>query len=193
MMMDTVSDPYVSLEFTPNPNTLKYVVEVKFLDKGAANFVQGANTESSPLATELFKVPGVTGVMVGRNFVTVTKADSSEWDQIHPSAEATVKNFIMAGKPAVIILEAPALDPSFPHVTGTEVERQIKQILDDEIRPAVARDGGDISFDKYENGVVYLFMHGSCAGCPSSTMTLKMGIETRLKELIPEIQEVVAI
>ncbi len=189
------SDIYVSLEFTPNPNTLKYVVEETLLEKGAANFIDQASAGKSPLATKLFGTPGISAVMIGRNFITITKADSHEWDQIHSATENTIKEYIASGENALSADFIETAEKKQKEFTGnkTEIETQIIKILDEEIRPAVAMDGGDITFDRFENGTVYLFMQGSCAGCPSSTLTLKMGIETRLKELIPEVIEVVAI
>ena len=180
----------VSLEFTPNPNTLKFVVNLTLLEKGAANFTSLESAQNSTLAQRLFKVEGVTGVMIGRNFVTVSKGDSGDWEKIHQlSFDAISEHLNSGGKAVETAVESPA-----NHLQATgEIEVQIRKVLDEEIRPAVAMDGGDITFDKYEDGVVYLFLQGSCSGCPSSTMTLKMGIETRLKELIPSIKEVVAI
>lgn len=187
----SASEPYVSLEFTPNPNTLKYVVEKMLLEKGAANFVSADSAAESPLALRIFKTPGVSAVMIGRNFVTITKADNVEWDQIHTPTEATIKEFLVSDE--VAITKTATLETVSSTGNNADIENRIKEVLDNEIRPAVAQDGGDITFDRYENGVVYLLMQGSCAGCPSSTITLKMGIETRLKELIPEIIEVQSI
>jgi Fe-S cluster biogenesis protein NfuA len=183
-------DVYVSLEFTPNPNTLKYSVNRELLATGAANFVDKAKAElRSPLASRLFDVPGISGVMIGRNFVTVTKTEAGDWDVVHKSSSTIIEEHLKAGLP--VLTDAPAEDA---HKGGsTEIENKIRTILDQEIRPAVAMDGGDITFEKFEDGVVYLYMQGSCAGCPSSTATLKMGIETRLREAIPEVQEVVAV
>lgn len=179
----------IGLEFTPNPNTLKYVVEKLLVDRGAANFVNAESAEKSILAKNLFQISGIQAVMIGRNFVTVTKAEDVEWDQVHSKSEETIKTFLLSGESAV--------NADFFAVVSSanagSVESKILEILENEIRPAVAMDGGDITFDKFENGVVYLYMQGSCAGCPSSTMTLKMGIETRLKEVLPEVLEVVAI
>jgi Fe-S cluster biogenesis protein NfuA len=181
---------YVSLEFTPNPNTLKYSVNRQLLESGAANFVRKQDAEErSPLAAKLFAIPGISGVMIGKNFVTVTKTEDGDWDVVHKGASSVIETHLSEGGIAV--------DPnavSAAHKGGdTDTEKRIREILDNEIRPAVAMDGGDITFEKYEGGVVYLYMQGSCAGCPSSTATLKMGIENRLKEAIPEVLEVVAV
>jgi len=180
----------VSLEFTPNPNSLKFVVNRSLLEKGAANFPNRQSAEKSPLALKLFDIQGIAGVMVGHNFVTVTKAENGDWEKIHEASVNIITSHLEAGGSVV---DGDVSAPSNHTSALGEIETKIRKVLDDEIRPAVAMDGGDITFDKYEDGVVYLFLQGSCSGCPSSTLTLKMGIETRLKELIPEIKEVVSI
>jgi Fe-S cluster biogenesis protein NfuA len=186
-----MSQVEVSLEFTPNPNTLKFVVNQALLEKGALNFTSLDAAEKSPLAQKLFGVAGVAGVMIGHNFVTVTKNEEGDWEKIHQgSLDAITQHLSAGGK----VFEGDASSAPTNHTQATgEIELKIRKVLDEEIRPAVAMDGGDITFDKYEDGVVYLFLQGSCSGCPSSAMTLKMGIEGRLKEMVPEIKEVVAI
>ncbi|OFZ18755.1 MAG: iron transporter [Bdellovibrionales bacterium GWB1_55_8] len=180
-------DVYVSLEFTPNPNTLKYVVSSQLLDRGAANFTDMASAEKrSPLAVKLLGIAGVSGVMIGRNFVTVTKTEEGDWDAVHQNASSLIEKHLASDEP-VLIGEDVAKEGQ------SETERQIIEILDQEIRPAVAMDGGDITFERYDDGIVYLHLQGACAGCPGATMTLKMGVENRLREAIPEIREVVAI
>ena len=184
----------IQLEWTPNPNTLKYVVDVRLIPTGAANFTsKEAAAERSPLASRLFAIPGVAGVMVGPTFVTVTKGDEGEWDELNDGVMEALETHIGAGEPVLIGEAAAAATAPVAAGPEGEVTERIRQILDDEIRPAVANDGGDITLDRYEAGIVYLHMKGSCSGCPSSTMTLKMGIESRLREVIPEVQEVVAI
>ncbi len=186
-----MSELDVSLEFTPNPNTLKYVVNQPLLEKGAANYTSLESASNSPLAQKLLSVEGIVGVMIGRNFITVSKNDAGDWEKIYQTGLQTITNHLKDG---LKVVEGEISGSTDKHESATgEIETKIKKILDDEIRPAVAMDGGDITFDKYQDGVVYLFLQGSCSGCPSSTMTLKMGIETRLKEAIPEIKEVVAI
>jgi len=184
-----MQDLVVSLEFTPNPNTLKFVVNRELLAQGAANFADRSKADGkSTLASKLFNTPGVGGVMIGRNFVTITKTETGDWDIVHEKSRDILEQHLSAGLP---IVDESAMNANAQG--GGDVEQKIREILDNEIRPAVAMDGGDITFDKYEDGVVYLFLQGSCAGCPSSTATLKMGIETRLREAIPEIREVVSI
>jgi Fe-S cluster biogenesis protein NfuA len=186
---------YVSLEFTPNPNTLKYSVNRELLARGAANFTRAEQAKSSPLAAKLFGVPGIAGVMIGKNFVTVTKAEDGDWENVHRSCSTIIEQHLASGEKVLDEeLETSSERSSGAHAPADgKIVRKIREILDNEIRPAVAMDGGDITFEKFENGVVYLYMQGSCSGCPSSTMTLKMGIETRLREAIPEVQEVVSV
>lgn len=188
--MSADSDVYVSLEFTPNPNTLKYSVNRQLLDKGAVNFIDKSDAESrSPLAAKLFAIPGISGVMLGRDFVTVTKTEEGDWDVVHKNSSSVIQSHLSQNE-AVLNDEGPVA----AHKGGdSDIENKIREILDQEIRPAVAMDGGDITFEKFEDGVVYLYLQGSCSGCPSSTATLKVGIETRLRDAIPEVREVVSI
>ncbi len=182
----------IQLEWTPNPSTLKYVVDTKLLPRGAMNFTDRAIAlEKSPLVSKLFGIKGVQAVMLGTNFVTVTKGDEGEWDELNDGVMSMIDQHLTAGEEVV---KAEFLETQAPTVVGgSEIEGRIREILDAEIRPAVAMDGGDITLDRFEDGIVYLHMKGSCAGCPSSTATLKMGIETRLKEAFPEVVEVVAL
>ncbi len=180
----------VSLEFTPNPNTLKYSVNRSLLEQGAVHFVKKTfDASHSPLASRLFGIPGIVGVMIGTHFVTVTKAEDGDWDEVHRLTTSVLEEHLAAGLPIVDLSRLQS-----GHQGGdTEIEAKIRLILDREIRPAVAMDGGDITFEKFEAGVVFVHLKGSCSGCPSSTMTLKSGIEARLKQEIPEVLEVVSI
>src|SRR5262249_43071051 len=153
------------------------------LEKGAANFPLGSDTEDSPLAKKLFGVSEVHGVMIGRNFITLTKSDAGEWDQIYKASLEIISSHLKSDESVVSSVPRSTSSSNSAGEVG-EAETKIRQILDDEIRPAVARDGGDITFSKFEDGIVYLYMQGACSGCPSSTMTLKMGIENRLKEVL---------
>lgn len=184
----------IQLEWTPNPNTLKYVVDTALLPRGAMNFVsKDVADEKSPLARRLFDIKGVMAVMLGTNFVTVTKGDEGEWDELNDGVMLTLDQHLAEGAVVVKPEVLEAMQAASQNLSGGAMEQRIREILDVEIRPAVAMDGGDITLDRFENGTVYLHMQGSCAGCPSSTATLRMGIETRLREAIPEIVEVVAI
>ncbi|MEZ4815103.1 MAG: NifU family protein [Bdellovibrionota bacterium] len=185
----------VDLEFTPNPNSLKYITNPPLIEKGGANFKNlEAAKGKSPLAEKLFALEGVNSVMVAQNFVTVSIASFDRLTELNDEIMAEVKKFLESGEKA-ITADIETLDSG--HSTQrqdlTDVEKTIVEILDKEIRPSVAMDGGDITFEKYEDGILFLQMKGSCAGCPSSTMTLKMGIENRLRQIIPDLIEVVSI
>jgi len=180
----------IQLEWTPNPSTLKYVLDRPLLPYGALNLTSREEAAArSPLAERLMDVKGVAAVMLGPNFVTVTKGAEGEWDELNDSVMAALEAFAESGQPAV--KEGALVRPS-PE-GASEAERKIRHLLETEIRPAVAMDGGDISLSRYENGVAYLHMQGSCAGCPSSQATLKQGIESRLRELVPDLLEVVPV
>lgn len=182
----------IHLEFTPNPNTLKFVTNKTLLDRGAVNYPTKDKLETSPLVAKLFGVPGVSGVLVGSNFVTVTKSPDGSWDVVAEEVPKVLEVHLNNNEK----IFADGFDPNArPESTGkdAEIENKIRDVLDQEIRPAVAMDGGDITFGKFENGIVYLHLQGSCSSCPSSIATLKMGVETRLKEVIPEVKEVVQV
>ena len=141
----------------------------------------------SPLAVRLFHIPGVTNVFFGADFVTVTKAADKDWFMMKPPVLGAIMEHFVSGDPVV---HEGAADTEAAAPDDDEVVLQIKELLDTRVRPAVAMDGGDIVFEGFENGVVYLQMHGACSGCPSSTMTLKAGIENMLRHYIPEVTEV---
>ncbi|MGK5086716.1 NifU family protein [Bdellovibrionota bacterium FG-2] len=185
-------DVSVSLEFTPNPNTLKYSVNRELLSQGAMNYTQVQTAvKSSPLAALLFAVSGVSGVMVGKNFVTVSKTEEADWDTVHREASKTIQDYLT--KNQSVFLEGAVEAARASKKPASQVEAQIRDILDHEIRPALAMDGGDVAFEKFEDGIVYLYLQGACAGCPGAAATLKMGIEARLREMIPEVLEVVSV
>lgn len=180
-------------ERTPNPNCLKWVLGDSFAPTGtAASFESRPSTDVSPLASVLFTIDGVEEVFVAASFLTVSKAETVEWlDIAHPIVEA-IKAHVSSGEP---VLGSSYESPERPVVCdeqGEELVARICRVIDEQIRPAVARDGGDVVFVSYRDGVVELQMKGACSGCPSATLTLKTAIETRLREAIPQIQEVVA-
>ncbi len=179
---------FIQTESTPNPATLKFLPGQSVLEVGTADFPAPDTADSSPLATRIFAVDGVTGVFMGLDFVTVTKAETVEWDHIKPAILGAIMEHYQSGAKAV---EGEASSGHAEH-TGEdgEIVGQIKELLDTRVRPAVAQDGGDITFHGFDRGVVYLHMQGACAGCPSSTLTLKMGIENLLRHYIPEVLEV---
>jgi Fe-S cluster biogenesis protein NfuA len=184
----------IQLEWTPNPSTLKYVVDTKLLPSGAMNFTKPElAADKAPLAEKLFGIKGVVGVMIGTNFVTVTKGDDGEWDELNDGVMAAIDTHLSGGGVVVNPEVLAEREKAFAEGGPGGVEGRIREILDNEIRPAVAMDGGDITLDRFEGGVVYLTMKGSCSGCPSSTATLKQGIESRLREAIPEVTEVVSV
>ncbi len=181
---------FIQTESTPNPATLKFLPGQTVLSAGTADFVTAEAAESSPLAQRVFAVSGVTGVFLGHDFVTVTKDDGSEWDHIKPAILGAIMEHFQSGQP-VLGQEVTAASGHADHDgEDREIVDQIKELLDTRVRPAVAQDGGDITFHGFERGVVYLHMQGACAGCPSSTVTLKMGIENLLRHYIPEVTEV---
>ena len=165
---------FIQTESTPNPATLKFLPGQQVLDAGTADFPAADTAGNSPLASRIFGVNGVTGVFLGTDFVTVTKQDGVEWDHVKPAIQGSEG----AGGHAEHSGE------------DAEIVGQIKELLDTRVRPAVAQDGGDITFHGFDRGIVYLHMQGACAGCPSSTVTLKMGIENLLRHYIPEVVEV---
>lgn len=183
----------VYYEATPNPNSMKFLATAQIAGE-SVNFLTAAEAAlRSPLAVKIFGFPWAAGVFIGPNFVTVSKQEWVDWEILAEPLSGLIQEHLNSGAPVLIAPAAgseAAADVDDP--SDSPIVKQIKKILREEIRPAVAMDGGDITFDKYEEGRVYLHMHGSCAGCPSSTFTLKEGIETRLKEAIPEIQEVVS-
>jgi Fe-S cluster biogenesis protein NfuA len=181
---------FIQTETTPNPATLKFLPGQSVLDVGTADFPTAETAGTSPLATRLFAVDGVTGVFFGIDFVTVTKSDTMEWDHIKPALLGAIMEHYQSGD-SVMGADHKASSGHAEH-TGEdgEIVGQIKELLDSRVRPAVAQDGGDITFHGFERGVVYLHIQGACAGCPSSTLTLKMGIENLLRHYIPEVTEV---
>ena len=176
-------------ERTPNPNSIKWVLGQALVEGSiSAHFDSAPPASVSPLAARLFEIEGVEGAFFASNFATITKRDDVEWTDIAQPIVDAIKEVVGAG--------GSALGDDFEADTteaGGEVVARIRRILDDEVRPAVAMDGGDIVFAGFRDGVVELYMHGACSGCPSSTATLKMGIEARLREEIPEVREVVAL
>ena len=182
---------FIQTEQTPNPSTLKFLPGRVVMDKGTMDFAGVDTAAASPFAKRLFAVDGVERVFFGADFVTVTKADDKDWQILKPSILGGIMEHYTSGEP-VIAGEAAASSGDASE-DDDEVVAQIKDLLETRIRPAVAQDGGDIVFHDFREGVVYLQMQGSCSGCPSSTATLKMGIENLLKHYVPEVVEVQAV
>jgi len=180
---------FIQTESTPNPATLKFLPGQNVLEVGTADFPTVEAASASPLANRIFAVEGVTGVFFGIDFMTVTKADAVEWDHIKPAILGAIMEHYQSGAPVITGEQAASGHAEHTGEDG-EIVNQIKELLDTRVRPAVAQDGGDITFHGFERGIVYLHMQGACAGCPSSTLTLKMGIENLLRHYIPEVVEV---
>ena len=188
---------FIQTESTPNPATLKFLPGKVVLEDGTADFRDASTAgDSSPLAARLFSVPGVVGVFFGYDFVTVTKEDGPDWQHLKPAILGAIMEHFMSGQP-VMASTSHAADnraadtgDEFYDQADEEIVLTIKELLDTRVRPAVAQDGGDITFRGFENGTVFLHMKGACAGCPSSTATLKHGIQNLLRHFVPEVQQV---
>lgn len=178
---------FIQTEPTPNPSTLKFLPGRDVMGRGTADFLTAEGATSSPLAVRLFAVEGVASVFLGGDFITVGKPAEVEWAVLKPQVLAAIMEHYASGEP-VLVESAGAADSS----GDSDIVKQIKELLETRVRPAVAQDGGDITFRAFEDGIVYLHLQGSCAGCPSSTATLKHGIENMLKYYVPEVVSVQA-
>lgn len=177
------------LEANPNPNSLKFVANYMLVPEGESfDFPDKAAAEHAPLALELFELDYVERVFFMSNFVTVTKAEDKEWEEIKEELKAIIKNYLEQDKPLITKFS----ETTQAAIEESEIERNIKNILDEYVRPAVEQDGGAISFHSYNEGVVKVLLQGSCSGCPSATITLKAGIENLLKRMVPEVTTVEA-
>jgi Fe-S cluster biogenesis protein NfuA len=180
---------FIQTESTPNPATLKFLPGQAVMETGTADFPSADTAGPSPLAKRIFGVSGVAGVFFGPDFVTVTKDEPIDWNHIKPAILGAIMEHFQSGLP---VLEGDDVSGGHAEHSGPDsaIVGQIKELLDTRVRPAVAQDGGDITFHGFDRGIVYLHMQGACAGCPSSTITLKMGIENLLRHYIPEVVEV---
>ncbi|WP_108263486.1 NifU family protein [Mangrovicoccus ximenensis] len=181
---------FIQTESTPNPATMKFLPGQAVLQAGTADFPSAEAAAKSPLASRIFEVEGVVAVFFGHDFVTVTKDEATDWDHIKPAILGAVMEHFQSGAPVMEGEQPTAAGHADHDGPDGEIVSQIKDLLDTRVRPAVAQDGGDITFHGFEKGIVYLHMQGACAGCPSSTLTLKMGIENLLRHYIPEVIEV---
>ncbi|MBL8668071.1 MAG: NifU family protein [Rhodospirillales bacterium] len=179
---------FIQTELTPNPATLKFLPGCAVMPEGTANFTQAEEAVRSPLAQRLFAVEGVAGVFLGSDFVTVTKTIDCDWDSLKPMVLAGMMDHFTSGQP--VLAEGSSVPAGDGDVDDDEITAQIKELIETRVRPAVAQDGGDILFRGFEDGIVYLHMQGACSGCPSSTATLRHGIENMLRYYVPEVQEV---
>ena len=180
---------FIQTEDTPNPDTLKFMPGDTVLKTGSVDYSNKESSVSSPLASRLFEIDGVSRVFLSSDFISVTKETDLEWNNLKPSILTGIMEHYSSGLPALNNEKEFKINDS---AEDTEIVKQIKDLLETRVRPAVAMDGGDISFCSFEEGVVTLQMKGACAGCPSSTATLKMGIENMLRHYIPEVTEVKA-
>ena len=184
---------FIQTEATPNPATLKFIPGREVLSTGTLDFRSATDAAASPLAHRLFEIDGIEGVFLGADFISVTKKDSEAWQHLKPAILGAVMEHYLSGAPMVEgadtgdddDAEAEFYDPADAEIVGT-----IKELIETRVRPAVANDGGDIIFRGFKDGIVFLHMRGACAGCPSSTATLRGGIENLLRHFCPEVQEV---
>jgi Fe-S cluster biogenesis protein NfuA len=176
---------FIETEGTPNPATLKFLPGRDVMGAGTADFAVAEAAARSPLACALFALPGVARVFLGGDFVTITKTDEISWQALKPQVLGAIMEHFVAGRPVIEGLAAETDEDVAPE--DAEIVAQIKELLDTRVRPAVAGDGGDIVFRGFRDGVVRLHMQGSCSGCPSSSATLKHGIENMLRHYVPEV------
>lgn len=182
---------FIQTEQTPNPQTLKFLPGKAVMNEGTAFYQNIDEAVNSPFAKRLFALDGVEGVFFGSDFITITKNDSYDWQVMKPSVLGGIIDHFNSNDLTVEKSDRNNLEKSSGiNEDDSEIVKQIKELLDTRVRPAVAMDGGDIIYNNFEDGIVYLKMQGACSGCPSSTATLKMGIENMLKHYIPEVQEV---
>ncbi len=183
---------FIQTEATPNPATLKFMPGREVLAKGTADYRSVTEADASPLAKRLFDVDGVTGVFLGSDFISVTKGET-EWQHLKPMVLGAIMEHFMSG--AATVAGESGNDTSEGNYDPDDepIVAMIKDLIETRVRPAVAQDGGDITFSGYREGIVYLQMRGACAGCPSSTATLRHGIENLLKHFCPEVEEVQAV
>ncbi len=182
---------FIQTEQTPNPQTLKFLPGKVVMEEGTAFYQTVDEAQQSPFARRLFEVDGVEGVFFGSDFITITKSEKYEWQVLKPSVLGGIIDHYNSGEMTIEKSKEKESEKSTnKNQNDSEIVKQIKELLDTRVRPAVAMDGGDIIYNDFEDGIVYLKMQGACSGCPSSTATLKMGIENMLKHYIPEVQEV---
>ena len=186
---------FIQTEPTPNPNTLKFLPGQDVLADKTAFYTSKENAGESPLAQALFELPDIRAIFYGSDFITVTKTEAASWDVLKAQILTTIMEHYQSGNPLMVAgdKKAAATDGKKYDAEEQEIVDQIKELLETRVRPAVAQDSGDIIFHSYEDGIVKLEMHGACSGCPSSTATLKSGIENMLKHYVPEVREVEAV
>jgi Fe-S cluster biogenesis protein NfuA len=180
---------FIQTETTPNPQTLKFLPGKPVLEAGTKFYTNETAAEESPLALNLFRIQGVNAVFLGSDFITITKDETFDWALLKPDLLTRIMDFFVAGHP---VIHQRDKTPQTAE-EDSEIVAEIKELIEMRVRPAVAMDGGDIVFHSFKDGIVYLEMHGSCSGCPSSSLTLKSGIENMLKHYLPEVIAVEAV
>lgn len=183
---------FIQTEETPNPETLKFLPGQAIMKQGNAEFKSQEDAVDAPLAMRLFQMQGVENVFFGSDFVSISKASDTDWSMLKPMILAALMEHLSTGQP-IINDNYNVAGHADDEEDDDELTMQIKELLDTRVRPMVAQDGGDITFESFEDGIVYLKMRGACAGCPSSTATLKSGIENMLRHFVPEVTEVRAV
>jgi Fe-S cluster biogenesis protein NfuA len=186
---------FIQTESTPNPLTLKFIPGVQVHPKGTAFYTNKTDASESPLASKLFDIAEVNAVFLSSDFITVTRKPEAEWEVIKPELLTTIMDHFLSGIPVIVEQSERIATPRqvAPDDADPEIVAQIKELIETRVRPAVAQDGGDIVYHDFKNGIVTLELHGACSGCPSSTATLKNGIENMLKHYIPEVIAVEAV
>ena len=182
---------FIQTETTPNPLTLKFIPGKEVLGTNTAFYTNAGAAKNSPLAQALFKIEHVNAVFLGSDFITITKAEDADWNVMKPMLLTAIMEHYVAGKPVMREVTETAEAASIEE--DSEIVQQIRELIDTRVRPAVAQDGGDIVYRDFKDGVVMLELHGACSGCPSSTATLKQGIENMLKHYVPEVIAVEAV
>lgn len=184
-----MSSNFIQIVETPNPQTLKFLMEIEVMPEGTLVLNKDDDTKVAPIAKDLFSIDGVESLFFGRDFISITKNSESDWQIIKTFAVAAIMDFRTSGMP-LINHKKIASNNQNSEIDGDEISKQIQELINEKIRPAVAQDGGDIIFREFKNGVVYVELQGACSGCPSSTITLKSGIENMLKYYVPEVDSV---
>jgi Fe-S cluster biogenesis protein NfuA len=180
---------YIETESTPNPLTLKFMPGIAVMGQGTAFFTSADAAKKSPLALDLFTIKDVTAVFLGSDFITITRAESADWELLKPSILTSITEHFVAGRKVIEDAKPTGISAD----DDSDIVKQIKELIETRVRPAVAQDGGDIIYKSFKDGIVQLELHGSCSGCPSSTATLKQGIESMLKHYVPEVIAVEAV
>lgn len=183
---------FIQTEDTPNPRTMKFLPGQAVMSDGTITFIDAETAKQSPLAEALFHIGNVEGVFFGSDFITVTRSANSQWDVLKPHILTTIMEHFIAARP-LLKNSGTVVSSSTHNEDDDELVKQIKELIDTRVRPAVAEDGGDIIYRSFDEGIVYLELRGACSGCPSSTATLKSGIENMLKHYVPEVVAVEAV